>query len=798
VGLFNQLTHADGGAIDGSGPKGKDSVPAWLAPGEHVLTADEVDALGGQSAVYAFRKAIRRVDGGEVGPDVQAAMSMSGTPYNQHTRTDCSGMVGRVVEAATGMGGGLPSTQNMGQWLAARGFVSGIGGPGTISVGWYNHGNAPNDGHAAMTLSDGENAEAGGSHGNFLIGGGVGASSSQFDHHMYLPNLYGEGVGGSGGGGAMGAMGGMGGGAFGGGGVGGRGGGGGGFYTPNPEKVTAAQGRVTDLDNQIHVLEERKSELKSDAKQSERDKLDAELQKAHRERDEAQGKLNDAQRGDFHAGTGGSGGRGGQGSTESQAQQFASGALTGLMSDLGFGNVLGGKSPLDWGIVKMATGLASMGIGMANAWTDSKMAGGAPGAGGLAAGLGSGMSALGGAPTGSGLSDVPSGLGGTPDSAPNGGSGGGGGQGIGSALAANMPSIVKMGAAAAGLEPHGQPLAPQGGLKPPDVSGWTRTAPGAGQMPTLGAPPGAGYTPLPSAGAQILPGFKPDAGTPWIPGMTAKYAGGGPVPPSPFGFQPGMDKGALFQAEGPDNYASAYLHNRSFAKPSGTNYTTGLTADQEQKFRDWVKTNNVPTDPNAKIQDYDMRGYWRAMTSGSAEKWAGPGTHFPDTFKTPYDTTFSNESMYATKDNPFVWRGDNLIDGRSGQLVFGHFATGGPSGTDTVPAWLSPGEFVMKTAAVNKYGANFMASVNAGKFATGGVVPLSPSSVSSVPTANSGTSMSVNHHAPVTYDNRIIVQGNHLADADQLVGPMQERMNATTYSRASFGGLPYAVGPGGG
>ena len=44
-----------------------------------------------------------------------------------------------------------------------------------------------------------------------------------------------------------------------------------------------------------------------------------------------------------------------------------------------------------------------------------------------------------------------------------------------------------------------------------------------------------------------------------------------------------------------------------------------------------------------------------------------------------------------------------------------HRATGGPSGTDTVPAWLSPGEFVMKQAAVNKYGTKFMSSVNAGK-----------------------------------------------------------------------------------
>jgi hypothetical protein len=51
--------HAAGGAIYGKGAKGVDSVPAILAPGEHVLTADEVDRMGGQAGVYAMRAAIK-------------------------------------------------------------------------------------------------------------------------------------------------------------------------------------------------------------------------------------------------------------------------------------------------------------------------------------------------------------------------------------------------------------------------------------------------------------------------------------------------------------------------------------------------------------------------------------------------------------------------------------------------------------------------------------------------------------------------------------------------------------------
>lgn len=49
---------AGGGEIDGPGPKGKDSVLALVAPGEHVLTDKEVDRLGGQGEVYRLRRQI--------------------------------------------------------------------------------------------------------------------------------------------------------------------------------------------------------------------------------------------------------------------------------------------------------------------------------------------------------------------------------------------------------------------------------------------------------------------------------------------------------------------------------------------------------------------------------------------------------------------------------------------------------------------------------------------------------------------------------------------------------------------
>jgi hypothetical protein len=120
----------------------------------------------------------------------------------------------------------------------------------------------------------------------------------------------------------------------------------------------------------------------------------------------------------------------------------------------------------------------------------------------------------------------------------------------------------------------------------------------------------------------------------------------------------------LFRHEGPGLYASAFQHNARFAKPGP--YQTRLPHGEEQAFRDWVRHRGVPFDPNAHVTDYDMRGFWK-QTGGRG--WH-PGSHFPDTFKTPYDTTFSRESRYASSDNPYVWRGDKLVNRRTGQIIF--------------------------------------------------------------------------------------------------------------------------------
>ena len=51
----------------------------------------------------------------------------------------------------------------------------------------------------------------------------------------------------------------------------------------------------------------------------------------------------------------------------------------------------------------------------------------------------------------------------------------------------------------------------------------------------------------------------------------------------------------------------------------------------------------------------------------------------------------------------------------SGGMVPKYFAVGGMSrGTDTIPAMLTPGEFVMSKYAVDSYGTNKMKAINNG------------------------------------------------------------------------------------
>src|SRR4249920_2203507 len=93
---------------------------------------------------------------------------------------------------------------------------------------------------------------------------------------------------------------------------------------------------------------------------------------------------------------------------------------------------------------------------------------------------------------------------------------------------------------------------------------------------------------------------------------------------------------------GPDTPAAPTASK--YAKPGS--YTTKLPRPDEAKFQQWVKTNNVPWQ-DSPTADYDMRGYWKAQQGGDPNAKQAGNLHFPDTYKTPYHKTFSNESKYA-------------------------------------------------------------------------------------------------------------------------------------------------------
>ena len=58
--------YASGGGIRGAGSSTSDSIPAMLSNGEHVFSAKDVKAMGGQSGVYSFRKTLHAAAGGAI------------------------------------------------------------------------------------------------------------------------------------------------------------------------------------------------------------------------------------------------------------------------------------------------------------------------------------------------------------------------------------------------------------------------------------------------------------------------------------------------------------------------------------------------------------------------------------------------------------------------------------------------------------------------------------------------------------------------------------------------------------
>jgi hypothetical protein len=126
-----------------------------------------------------------------------------------------------------------------------------------------------------------------------------------------------------------------------------------------------------------------------------------------------------------------------------------------------------------------------------------------------------------------------------------------------------------------------------------------------------------------------------------------------------------------------DPYTASLLQtggqHKGYASPGF--YNTPLPPHEEVAFRSWVKKNKVPFDPEAPINDYDMRGFWKGLMSGDPNAVTGVNPndkqlHFGDYYKTPYHKSFSAESKYAHKQLAPRWNERDQLVMPNGSVVF--------------------------------------------------------------------------------------------------------------------------------
>lgn len=123
------------------------------------------------------------------------------------------------------------------------------------------------------------------------------------------------------------------------------------------------------------------------------------------------------------------------------------------------------------------------------------------------------------------------------------------------------------------------------------------------------------------------------------------------------------------------NPQQVFAGNQQYAAmPGRENYNTQLPQMDEFQFRQWLQDKQVPFNPSAAGQDYDMRGYWQGLQQQNPRAMSGMNAndgrmHFSDNWKTPYHKSFSNESKYAAPNAP-QWVSDSQLAAPNGRIVF--------------------------------------------------------------------------------------------------------------------------------
>jgi TP901 family phage tail tape measure protein len=588
--------HAGGGPVGGSGPRGVDSVAAWLAPGEHVLTAGDVDAMGGHAGVYAFRNALHRAGGGPAdGGDMLGfdQALLSNVPSGRYSQTgaadltkglaDCSSAVEGLVHIMDGEA--IPamrqmSTGNEAQWLTAHGFLPGMGGPGDFRVGF-------NSEHTQATLPGGTPFNWGSDAAAARRGiGGTGAYDPAFTQHFYRP-------------------------------VGAEGMGMDGYYTPNPERVAKVEEEIRHKNDDIHDLEEKLGELKSNAKQSERDRIQHEIDHAKDELKDLNGKLAEAQRGTFH-----------RGRTSLSSRGGGSGA-----GGMQFGAPLPDRMGLDKGIPGFFEWLTTFVADLAIGPIEGAMLGNYLRSGGM----GDVADAVGLPDGAGGFGDIASAVG-IPTTALTGAFGGSGSGGSGAASGG-------------------------GGSASPGGGGGSGSSSGSASGGS-----GGGWGSGAALGLSGIPGM--DLATGALGAPAAAGASGG-------------QQNFIGPVSQDDLRAGAALSNMLGIGPG----------------RDWTGARNAPINDLIERQRNPM-----ALGPAASLRLGAPGAGL---------SLGSLTAPQSASNNPYQQM--------YGYGAPGHFATGGPVGTDTIPAWLSPGEFVVNAQAT-KSNLQALQMMNAGHYDKGGII----------------------------------------------------------------------------
>jgi TP901 family phage tail tape measure protein len=348
-GLLGAPPRATGGSIFGPGTGTSDSVPIMASRGEHMWTAAEVDAVGGQADMYRLRALARKgalrgfAGGGEidlpggpgtyvVSPDnvmtaLQFAQSVSGSQYSYGsagpTLFDCSGFMSAIYGIVTGQA--MPAGQRYFTTesdFSKLGFLPGYDPSSPFNIGVHNGGGGKSSHMAGSVM--GYNVESGGSAGITQIGGSAaGPNDPQFENQYHLP-------------GSMASMYGM-------------SGQNGGSYEVDQQEVFDAETRAMKARNDLDVQRKQLAELEAKGTATESQLLAARNDVAEQERDvqSSEAKLAEAKQGKLTKATkessSGSGGMDGSSLGES--------IFGGILQSIGLDGSLF-SNPFDWPNVK--------------------------------------------------------------------------------------------------------------------------------------------------------------------------------------------------------------------------------------------------------------------------------------------------------------------------------------------------------------------------------------------------------------------------------------------------------------